>query len=385
MPTKYSRRDARKKDDNGCLPLHRAAIDNDITKIRKLVNVYAEGIRTKDNDGDLPLHCAVDCHCAPVEVVKYLVEAYPDGVNVKNNDGDLPLHRAVSCHCAPFEVIKYLVETTPNGVYAKNNDGDLPLHCAANIGRTLEIVKCLVEAYADGVREKTNNGCLPLHCCAVSSGCNVDPVHMAARKNRLLEVVKYLVEAYPDGVREKAIWTDLDGHFDGGQLPVHAAAYGGAPLEIVKYLVEAFPKSLRVKDIVGRRRPLDAAKFQDAPPDVIAYLESREACANCGRTLRDVKADGGKLRVCSGCSGSAAPTLYCSTACQKAAWPQHKRECRDDRTRWSDETRKSNRAIAQRISQLAQEKAMLEESNAVLTRQVEELQGQGAAAQEVEV
>ena len=335
MPTKYSRRDARKKDDNGCLPLHRAAIDNDITKIRKLVNVYAEGIRTKDNDGDLPLHCAVACHCAPVEVVvvKYLIEAYPDGVNVKNNDGDLPLH------------------------------------CAANVGRTLEVVKCLVEAYADGVREKTNTGCLPLHCCAVS-GSNVDPVHMAAHKNGLLEVVKYLVEAYPDGVREKAIWTDLDGHFDGGQLPVHAAAYGGAPLEIVKYLVEAFPKSLRVKDIVGRRRPLDAAKFQDAPPDVIAYLESREACANCGRTLRDVKADGGKLRVCSGCSGSAAPTLYCSTACQKAAWPQHKRECRDDRTRWSDETRKSNRAIASRISQLAQENAMLEERLAVLTRQV---------------
>ena len=256
MPTKYSRRDARKKDDNGCLLLHRAAIDNDITKIRKLVNVYAEGIRTKDNDGDLPLHCAVDCHCAPVEVVKYLVEAYPDGVNVKNNDGDLPLH------------------------------------CAANIGRTLEIVKCLVEAY-------------------------------------------------PDGVREKAIWTDLDGHFDGGQLPVHAAAYGGAPLEIVKYLVEAFPKSLRVKDVVGWR-PLDAAKFQDAPPDVIAYLESREACANCGRTLRDVKADGGKLRVCSGCSGSAAPTLYCSTACQKAAWPQHKRECRGCRSKHAVGDRSTN-------------------------------------------
>ena len=61
--------------------------------------------------------------------------------------------------------------------------------------------------------------------------------------------------------------------------------------------------------------------------------ESRNACAHCGKTSADAKAEGGKLRSCSGCCNAKAkgadvvPPRYCSRACQVAAWPQHRRKC----------------------------------------------------------
>jgi hypothetical protein len=44
-------------------------------------------------------------------------------------------------------------------------------------------------------------------------------------------------------------------------------------------------------------------------------------CAGCGLEFP-------KLRKCAGCAAAGVYTGYCSEACQKAAWPVHKRECR---------------------------------------------------------
>ena len=59
----------------------------------------------------------------------------------------------------------------------------------------------------------------------------------------------------------------------------------------------------------------------------------RHACARCGKTSAEAKAEGGKLRSCSACrsakeeGANVVPPRYCSRACQVAAWPQHKHEC----------------------------------------------------------
>ena len=45
-------------------------------------------------------------------------------------------------------------------------------------------------------------------------------------------------------------------------------------------------------------------------------------CTLCGKTKSELAA-GEKLRSCSGCGVAR----YCSGACQKTAWPGHKKEC----------------------------------------------------------
>jgi hypothetical protein len=45
-------------------------------------------------------------------------------------------------------------------------------------------------------------------------------------------------------------------------------------------------------------------------------------CALCGKTKSELAA-GEKLRSCSGCGAAR----YCSSECQKTAWPGHKKEC----------------------------------------------------------
>lgn len=44
------------------------------------------------------------------------------------------------------------------------------------------------------------------------------------------------------------------------------------------------------------------------------------ACANCGKSAENAES---KLLRCSVCASAS----YCSTDCQKAAWPNHKKEC----------------------------------------------------------
>ena len=49
-------------------------------------------------------------------------------------------------------------------------------------------------------------------------------------------------------------------------------------------------------------------------------------CANCGGTSAAVKAGMiPKLKKCAGCES----VVFCSGACQKAAWKRHKKTCRE--------------------------------------------------------
>ncbi|GIL84756.1 hypothetical protein Vretifemale_13180 [Volvox reticuliferus] len=51
-------------------------------------------------------------------------------------------------------------------------------------------------------------------------------------------------------------------------------------------------------------------------------VSAAKQCANCG--VREGDPGVGKLRKCGGC----LVARYCSSGCQAAAWPQHKRECK---------------------------------------------------------
>lgn len=62
-------------------------------------------------------------------------------------------------------------------------------------------------------------------------------------------------------------------------------------------------------------------------------IECKFGCLMCGRT--DTQ-DGGKLLTCGGCHAAS----YCSRACQKAHWPEHKSLCkkRDSKTEEAKKT-----------------------------------------------
>ena len=55
---------------------------------------------------------------------------------------------------------------------------------------------------------------------------------------------------------------------------------------------------------------------------VVGSAPLPHCCALCGKTKSELAA-GEKLRSCSGCGAAR----YCSSECQKAAWPGHKKEC----------------------------------------------------------
>jgi hypothetical protein len=48
------------------------------------------------------------------------------------------------------------------------------------------------------------------------------------------------------------------------------------------------------------------------------------ACRSCRKSAAVIKDEGGKLRICAGCSGVG----YCSTACQQTDWPRHRVSCK---------------------------------------------------------
>lgn len=67
-----------------------------------------------------------------------------------------------------------------------------------------------------------------------------------------------------------------------------------------------------------------AAAREAAPPAKPAAADApapERRCAGCGAGQQ---AGGPKLRRCAGCGA----VRYCSEACQRQAWPAHRRECR---------------------------------------------------------
>lgn len=54
--------------------------------------------------------------------------------------------------------------------------------------------------------------------------------------------------------------------------------------------------------------------------DTMLDLTTTSCCAHCGKTKDEVK----KLSLCSGCKS----LMYCSTICQRTAWPDHKKQCK---------------------------------------------------------
>lgn len=73
------------------------------------------------------------------------------------------------------------------------------------------------------------------------------------------------------------------------------------------------------RNVVAAADALDTPRVREVAVKLNAVIErlARTQCGSCGRN------EGTKLRVCARCHGTA----YCSEACQRSAWPQHKSVC----------------------------------------------------------
>jgi len=69
-------------DQDGCLPLHRAARDGNLEKATRYLRDFPLGVRVMDNTGSLPLHLAA--HNASFDMVHLLVNAYPMSKRIKD-------------------------------------------------------------------------------------------------------------------------------------------------------------------------------------------------------------------------------------------------------------------------------------------------------------
>jgi len=107
------------------LPLHYAAGHNaSPTVIRRLLEAYPDGAKTKTSGGSLPLHIAAG-HNADVAVVRLLLEAYPEAKKVFEGGATgllLPMDRAEIgsglCHGPSSDAVKALLALTEEEIKA---------------------------------------------------------------------------------------------------------------------------------------------------------------------------------------------------------------------------------------------------------------------------
>src|ERR1039458_6880749 len=105
-------------------PIHDAARNGDVEKIKTLLNDTPDLVSSKDDKGDTPLHDAV---IKGHKDVAELLLAHKADVNAKNNDGFTPL--SLEAFIGHKDVAELLLAHNAD-VTAKNNIGYTPLYIA---------------------------------------------------------------------------------------------------------------------------------------------------------------------------------------------------------------------------------------------------------------
>ncbi|XP_064646100.1 tonsoku-like protein [Lineus longissimus] len=114
-----------KRNEKGETPLHRACIEGNLKRVKKLLD-SGHPVNPRDHAGWLPLHEA--CNYDYVEIVRTLID---HGANVNDRggercDGVTPLHDA--CNCGNLATIKLLIEKGANVNY-KDDQTNTALDC----------------------------------------------------------------------------------------------------------------------------------------------------------------------------------------------------------------------------------------------------------------
>lgn len=213
-------------DSEGLTDLYKAVRDNNIGKVRTLLNKGAD-VNISSRRGNTPLHQASVKGYLPI-VLELLIKN--PNVNRVNQNGDTPLHFA--SETGRLEIIDKLVDAGAN-VNIQNMSSTTPLHFACLNGY-LEVINRLVDAGAD-VNIQTLWGQTPLF--------------LAINRNRnSVEIVERLLALGAN--------VNMGGDIENG-TPLHKACYLDN-IDIVNILLGA-GADVNIQDNEGRT-PLDVTR-----------------------------------------------------------------------------------------------------------------------------
>jgi uncharacterized protein len=130
-------------DEDGRTELHRAALNNDVARVRQLVAGKKIDINALDDEGFSALHLAAQEYCK--DIVRILLD-HGAAVDVRDNNGNTPLMRALdSCYIAvtenvpdPGAIIKMLLQAGADPK-SQNNFGVKVIEAAKYSGPNVNI------------------------------------------------------------------------------------------------------------------------------------------------------------------------------------------------------------------------------------------------------
>ena len=192
--------DPASRDDDGFLPIHKAAQVGRADIVCALVNDFNCNPSEPGHNGRTPLHEA--CLNGHLELVRLLVVDMQCNSCCQDNDGNTPLHLAVLCPCDTAVIIKELVQQRGTLPHSLNKNRQTPLHLAVGRGNRT-IARLLYSEF----------NCSPI---AADIEGNT-PFHLAAMRGRmfLLEDLTELYGSLPDLQNNSC------------QTPLHIAVAGG--------------------------------------------------------------------------------------------------------------------------------------------------------------
>lgn len=262
-------------DQDGMLPIHKAAQSNHAEVISYLLRQDVDQINTTDYEGRTPVMLAAQCNC--YETAKVLLENRAN-VDVRDSENKTVLHYAIGSSDIVKEILKDVKANSL--IRAKDRLGNTPLHYAACKG-CVKDASIILMKYRAGATITNGAGETPLHiaarygCVSVAkklmegrgkrtvNGNDVyerTPLHLAAQQGHD-ELVEFFLK--------KGGKIDSDVH---GQTPLHYAALQGSQRS-AELILASKPESLNVTDKNQNTALHMAAKGGHA--EILKYLLSK--------------------------------------------------------------------------------------------------------------
>jgi len=273
-------------NEDGSLPLHKAAHTKSPAFCKLLVDAYPEAVKEVDGRG-LPLHHA--CEDGRPETVEYLFGLYPESLHIRDGWGRLPIHCAARRLGSTgtgenaAEIIKFLLRQDPECLtrpvvftnqYGIHNNGDLPLHIVCSFSNKDNSTEILYDLYPEAILIRNEGRQLPVDIVRGKlDSLTVNPEtrigYNEERYQRLQDLIPFLYAqmSYATKAQNETAMRRRDFM---GLLPLHQAICSRAPLGSIKLLVKGYPDAVNIFDGC-RMHPLDIA-IQYSKVDVVKYL-----------------------------------------------------------------------------------------------------------------
>mmetsp|Transcript_33544 Transcript_33544/g.48666 ORF Transcript_33544/g.48666 Transcript_33544/m.48666 type:complete len:413 (+) Transcript_33544:12-1250(+) len=230
----------------GLLPLHfivslrHPAMEN----VNIIYDANPAAVTLHDQRGWLPMHwCAYNCR--ETVVMKKLIKTHDEACFMANKKGKLPFQ--LSAYNVQTEMLDMLLKINPEAIAAMDYNGNTPLHDAAKT-YNYEAIQKLLLIKLDLGRVRNFKEQLPIHKAFSNIPAGSSRIHF-----RHLESIKALISRHPETVS----LPDGDDN-----LPLHLAVYYNSSFEVIEALYNVFPSAALIQDSQGKL-PISYANTAD--------------------------------------------------------------------------------------------------------------------------